>query len=205
MDVMIVDNFLQFPIQVREWALNQTYMNAQEFKEKYKEHTDWPGLRTEGIFDLDPQYANIVFSAVAGIIQRNATISDLSMRSYFQFTREQDGYSWIHQDNNVKYAAILYLNPNTDPKHGTTLYRCNDVNRWESLMSDQKGYQTMKQINETENKKLYDELFTPIDVIGNVFNRLAIYKGDIYHKSSSYFGDDIRNGRLTQVFFINGE
>lgn len=204
MDVMIINNFLQFPVQVREWALNQVYMDSLEFTEKYNQHTDWPGLRTEGILDLDPQYANIVFSAVANILQRNVTLNELSIKSYFQITREQDGFSWIHQDNNVKYAAILYLTPNADTRCGTTLYRCNNVKKWESFMSDQKGYQTLKEINEKENKTLYDELFTPIDTIGNIFNRLVIYRGDIYHKSSGYFGNDMRTGRLTQVFFING-
>ena len=202
---MIIDNFLQFPKQVREWALQQEYLDAPGFREKYGEHTDWPGLRTEGVLDLDKEYAEIVFQSLANIIQRNVPLRELSIKSFFQITREQDGASWVHQDNNVKYAAILYLNPNADPKHGTTFYRCNNVSKWESYMSDQEGYQTMKRINEAELIELYKELFTPIDVIGNVFNRLAIYKGDIYHKSSSYFGNDIRDGRLTQVFFINGE
>ena len=51
-------------------------------------------------------------------------------------------------------------------------------------------------------EELYNELFTPVDYIGNVFNRLAIYKGDIYHKSSKYFGKTKEDGRLTQAFFI---
>jgi hypothetical protein len=203
MDVMIVDNFVPFPKQVREWALQQEYMDAKQFKEKYGKHTDWPGLRTEAVMDLDIDYANVVFSRIAGIIQKNAPMPEINIKSFFQITREQDGSSWVHQDNDVKYAALLYLNPNASPSCGTTFYRCNDVNRWTSYMSDQRGYQTMTKINEKEEIDLYEELFTPTDHIGNVFNRLAIYKGDIFHKSSKYFGDDIRNGRLTQVFFIN--
>jgi hypothetical protein len=205
MDIMIIDNFLPFPKQVREWALQQEYKDSKQFKEKYGQHTDWPGLRTEGIYDLDPNYADVIFNRLANVIQTNNPIQDLSIRSYFQLTREQDGNSWVHQDNNVKYAAILYLNPDASPSFGTTFYRCNDVPKWTGYMSDQEGYQTMKRINENEDSDLYKELFTPIDRIGNVFNRLAIYKGDIYHKSSGYFGNDIRSGRLTQVFFVNGQ
>lgn len=205
MDVMIVDNFLQFPIQVREWALQQTYRDSTEFKQLYGEHSDWPGIRSNGVLDLDPEYANIVFTTIANILQKNVPIRDLSIKSFFQITREQDGASWVHQDNNVKYAGILYLNPNADPKHGTTLYKCNNPQKWEGYMSDQVGYQTMLKINEQELTDLYEELFTPIDLIGNVFNRLFLYRADIYHKSSTYFGNDIRTGRLTQVFFISGE
>lgn len=44
-----------------------------------------------------------------------------------------------------------------------------------------------------------------VDSVGNVYNRLVMYRSDIYHKSSEYFGDSIDNGRLTQVSFIKVE
>ena len=72
-------------------------------------------------------------------------------------------------------------------------------------MNNQEGYNTLKTINTNENKQLYGELFEPIDIIGNVFNRLILYKGTEFHKSNDYFGNDIQDGRLTQVFFIKGE
>lgn len=44
-----------------------------------------------------------------------------------------------------------------------------------------------------------------IDTIGNVYNRLVMYRADLYHKSADYFGDGLDNGRLTQVSFIKVE
>lgn len=44
----------------------------------------------------------------------------------------------------------------------------------------------------------------PVDVIGNVYNRLVMYTSNTPHKSNMYFGDTIENSRLTQVFFIKG-
>ena len=41
-----------------------------------------------------------------------------------------------------------------------------------------------------------------IDMIGNIYNRLVMYRSDAYHKSNKYFGNGLRDGRLTQVFFI---
>jgi hypothetical protein len=70
-------------------------------------------------------------------------------------------------------------------------------------MKSGEGYNTLKTINRVENKALYDELFTPIDIIGNVFNRLILYPGTAYHKSNDYFGKDVNDGRLTQVFFVS--
>lgn len=44
-----------------------------------------------------------------------------------------------------------------------------------------------------------------VDVIGNVFNRLVLYRGDIFHSSLDYFGTNKENGRLFQTFFFNTE
>jgi hypothetical protein len=202
MDTLTVNNFLPYPTQVRTWAIQQEFLNAKQFKEKYNKHTDWPGSRTEHVFDLDNTYGDNVLNAFSNIIIRMTGRQGMTIKSYFQLTCEDDGDSWVHQDNDIDYAGILYLNPNADPTTGTTLYRCNDVDKWTSYMSDQVGYERLKKINSKEDVALYEQLFTPIDTIGNVFNRLVIYKGDIYHKSKKYFGKTKEDGRLTQVFFI---
>jgi len=202
MDTLTINNFLPYPSQVRAWALQQEFLNSQQFTQKYNIHTDWPGYRTDHVYDLDKVYGDNVLNAIATIITRMTGKQGISIKSYFQLTNENDGDSWVHQDNNIDYAGILYLNPNADPTAGTTLYRCNDVDKWTSYMDDQAGYNKLKQINTQENIELYNQLFTTIDTIGNIFNRLVIYKGDIYHKSTKYFGTTKEDSRLTQVFFI---
>ena len=44
-----------------------------------------------------------------------------------------------------------------------------------------------------------------VDRIGNVYNRLIMYRADNYHVSLDYFGRDMYDGRLFQVFFFNTE
>lgn len=44
-----------------------------------------------------------------------------------------------------------------------------------------------------------------LDSIGNVYNRLVLYRSNLFHKSQKYFGDTLETGRLTQVFFIKGK
>lgn len=205
MTVLIHNDFLVFPKMVREWVLKQKFYTAKEFTEKHGKHTDWPGKRTEHVYDLDTEYANIVLGKIAEIAEKNFGLKNVSIRSYFQLTTKDDGDSWIHQDNDTDVATILYLNPEPPSNSGTTLYRCNNVDKWTSFMSNQEGYKTLKTINRLENKQLYEELFTPVDSIGNVFNRLVAYDGTEYHKSNDYFGESIEDGRLTQVCFIKGE
>lgn len=205
MSALILDNFLPYPNVVREWAIKQKFYDAKEFTEMYGHHTDWPGKRTQHVVDLDKTYADVILTQVANLASRHFDINGVSIRSYFQLTTKEDGDSWVHQDNDTDLAAVLYLNPNAPVNSGTTLYKCNNVAKWESFMQSGEGYNTLKTINRVENKDLYEGLFSPIDVVGNVFNRLIIYPGIEYHKSNDYFGDSIETGRLTQVFFIKGE
>jgi hypothetical protein len=206
MSALILDNFLPYPTVVREWAINQKYYTAKEFSEKYNQHTDWPGRRTEHVVDLDKDYANVVLSQISNIAQKSFGLTNnMSIRSYFQLTLESDGDSWVHQDNDIDLAGILYLNPNPPVNSGTTIYHCKNEAYWQSFMSTTEGYETLKSINRIDNSELYNHLFNPIDDIGNVFNRLILYPGITYHKSNDYFGDSIKNGRLTQVFFMKQE
>lgn len=203
MSALILDNFLQFPTQVREWAINQQYYDAKEYTEMYGKYTTWPGKRTKHVADLDKEYADIVLGRIAYIAQSYFGLQNISIKSYFQLTTENDGDSWVHQDNDIKLACLLYLNPNPPKNSGTTLYRCKDKQKWESYMASSEGFETLKTINRVDNRQLYDELFEPVDIIGNMFNRLVVYPGETYHKSNDYFGNDIKTGRLTQVCFIS--
>jgi hypothetical protein len=82
--------------------------------------------------------------------------------------------SWIHKDQ-ADWAGVLYLTPNAPLDAGTGLYR-EDGNG---------GY----------------ELVT---ALGNVYNRLVLYRGDLFHSSMlPGFGNTPETGRLTQVFFFN--
>lgn len=203
MESLVVNNFLPYPNVVRSWALSNEFVDAKEFSKRISVHTSWPGLRSQHVMELDSAYANNILSQISDIARHNFLrneASNISIRSFFQVCREEDGDSWIHQDNDVDVAGILYLSPDAPISSGTTLYKCNDYNAWASLPINQ-----MMQINRVEQKELHDNLFSAVDVIGNVYNRLVMYKGDIFHKSNDYFGSTMQDSRLTQVFFLKFE
>jgi len=200
MKSLVIDGFLPYPNVVRGWALNQNFYDCQDYSILIGSHTSWPGTRTQHIMDLDKDYANTILSEFSRIIQTNYSTQSMSIRSYFQSCLKSDGDSWIHQDNDVDIAAVLYLSPNAPTNSGTSLYKCRDISRWSSLDID-----TMKQINALERRDLYENLFERVDVFGNVHNRLIVYPGSIFHKSNEYFGDNLTNGRLTQIFFVKFE
>jgi len=44
-----------------------------------------------------------------------------------------------------------------------------------------------------------------LERFATVYNRLIIYRGDKFHMSLDYFGQDKYDGRLFQTFFFNTE
>lgn len=76
----------------------------------------------------------------------------------------------------TEYAAVLYLTPNAPVQSGTGIYSGEEGN------------------------------WVLVTAMGNVYNRLVIYKGNLYHQSMmSGFGNSVDTGRLTQVFFFEVE
>jgi hypothetical protein len=174
MNLIVLDNFLPYPNVVRTWALKQKFLDCDQMTQETGHKNTWPGLRTSTVDELDIQYANDVLTRISFLAKHYFGVSEnMGIRSSFQATRLYDGNSWIHKDDDVHVAGLLYLSPNAPITAGTTLYT--------------------------------EPPHEPLDVVGNVFNRLIMYRADIYHKSTEYFGDSLETARLTQVFFIKGE
>lgn len=98
----------------------------------------------------------------------------------YQYTTA-DSETWIHQDE-TDWAGVLYLTPDAPIESGTGIY--------EPLVDNPNG-------NGLEDWK-------QIDSVGNIFNRLVLYRGYLYHRSVlPGFGTDKETGRLFQTFFFN--
>jgi hypothetical protein len=186
---IIIDDFYKNPDEVRSFAL------AQEFSQ----HGNYPGQRTR------PFLAENVKNSISDIIRPYAgevtSWGDDSTGS-FQYTTARDR-SWIHSDDTTDWAAVLYLTPNAPISAGTGIFKHKEtgVNRWRS-----------SEHTDSENSQapgvLHSQDFTKwemVDRLGNVYNRMVLYKGDLFHVSLDYFGNDKEDGRLFQVFFFNTE
>lgn len=199
MQSLIIDNFLPYPNIIRQWALTHEFRDARQFSEDPAySPTYWPGVRTTHVVDLDVDYTNVVLGRISSIIQSFHPSPDLTIKSYFQLCNKYNGNSWIHQDNDVDYAGILFLTPNPPENSGTILYDPVDIDSWNSLPISEKYT-----LNEVSQPELYSSLFRPSTVIQNKFNRLVLYSGQEFHKSDQYFGEFPNDSRLTQIFFIN--
>jgi hypothetical protein len=51
---------------------------------------------------------------------------------------------------------------------------------------------------------IFDKEDNLVTMIGNLYNRIVFYRGDLYHRSIiPGFGSSLYDGRLTQVFFFD--
>jgi hypothetical protein len=108
----------------------------------------------------------------------------------FQYATALDR-TWIHSDHTSMWAGVCYLTPDAPLTAGTALYRHKESGEWRSYENVHEGYDITK--------------WDKVDTIGNKYNRLILYRGDLFHASLDYFGDSLYNGRLFQTFFFDTE
>lgn len=93
------------------------------------------------------------------------------------------------------YKGIIFLTPSAPVNTGITLYKSHYT---------QKMY-----VNDTElefvfkNGNMDSTGFEQVDVIGNVYNRFALFNSKMIHATTNNFGKDIESGRLAIMFKLN--
>jgi hypothetical protein len=188
--IIVTDDFYNNPNEVREFALNQ----------EFKVRGNFPGQRTESFLnDSTKESIENIVKPHAGAI----TWWGGDYTGSFQYTTAADR-TWIHADYTTKWAGVLYLTPDAPHTSGTGLFRHKKTGLYQQAYNADGSNNT--EYDEALKNDFQDytkwDLF---DVIGNRFNRLAMYRGDFYHASLDYFGHDLQTGRLFQLFFFNTE
>jgi hypothetical protein len=182
-------------------------MDVREFalKQEFKVRGNYPGQRTRSFLNdpLKKKLRDILYPFAGEITYWGSDDPENNYTGSFQYTVAEDR-SWIHADSTTDWAAVCYLTPDAPLSSGTGIFR-----------HKQTGW--MHYDYKRENEPGYKEAAPPgydcrdytkweiVDRIGNVFNRLIMYRADNYHVSLDYFGRDMNDGRLFQVFFFNTE
>jgi len=178
-NVMIVDDFYTNPDSVRAFALQQAFEMTGNY----------PGRRTKSFLTED------VKDVIQHLIRpHGGQVTDWCARDgftgSFQVTTATDR-SWIHSDRFNGWAGVCYLTPNAPHTAGTGLFRHKATGQYEHVTTD----------HEAQDMTKWDRF----DVIGNKYNRLVLYRGNLFHMSLDYFGATPDDGRLFQLFFFNTE
>ena len=185
-----VDDFYTNPWQVREFALNQ----------EFAVRGNYPGQRTVSFLN------DSLRETIQGIVKPHAGEitywSDDQYTGSFQYTVATDR-SWIHADSTTDWAAVLYLTPDAPLSAGTGIFKhkATGLTNWDYRNSNPEYLKTQPPGDDFQDMTKWDM----VDRFGNLYNRLIMYRADNYHMSLDYFGNNLENGRLFQVFFFNTE
>lgn len=176
-NVLIVDDFYSNPDSVRNFALQQ----------EFKVQGNFPGLRTASFLTADvKETVQSVLWNVGGEITNWHEADGLT--GSFELATAANR-SWIHTDHHNTWAGVIYLTPNAPLSGGTGLFRHRAT-----------GATMASQLAEYESQDMTK--WELVDRIANRYNRLAMYRSDLFHTSLDYFGKDLQDGRLFQLFFL---
>lgn len=191
-NVVMVDDFFDQPLDVRSFALSQSYVEEPAYhKVRRSAPFRWAGIKER-------------FEQLLGV--RITQWEEYGYNGCFQYGIGGDQIVY-HADEQT-YAAIIYLVPDAPPCSGTNLYRskATGLRLVNEATARSKGM-TLRQAEErTFSKKLLDPTaWELVDSFGNVFNRCLIWNARLLHAVSNYFGTGLHDARLSQIFFFDAE
>jgi hypothetical protein len=192
---LTIDNFYTNPDEVREFAL----------KQEFKVRGNYPGQRTKSFLtdSLKKKMRDILYPFAGEITYWGSDDTENNYTGSFQYTVSEDR-SWIHADSTTDWAAVCYLTPDAPLSAGTGIFRhkATGWSHYDYKRENEPGYvESAPPGNEMRDYTKWEM----VDRIGNVYNRLIMYRADNYHVSLDYFGQNMNDGRLFQVFFFNTE
>ena len=183
----VVDNFYDDPYAVREFALQQEYLQGGLGKgfigKRSCEQFLFPGLRE-------------TFQKITGIpITR---WEEHGMNGRFQSTIA--GEPNVYHSDEQTWAGAIYLTPDAPYNAGTSLIAHKPTRIRHS--SHPEAYKMWSDPN-TYDIHLDPSPWERIDVAANVFNRLVIWNAHCPHAAGEYFGETLDTSRLIHLFFFD--
>jgi hypothetical protein len=176
-----------------KWKLGKPYTNEL-----------WPGMRSKNA--LKSKELIQVEDWVKGIIRRDKlwvvkSQSVLVDNNTAILVGGKEGSARPHVDNRnlCRYAAVLYLNTIAPPHSGTSFYRLrydNGAVGGNKVCTPHANLVDALKTSSLPTNAWYEDV-----TIENKFNRIILFKGDMVHSASGYFGEQKRDKRLAVTFF----
>ena len=192
-DLIVIDNFYADPDKVRNYALSLEYQPP--------ENHGAVGYRCENGRKIYEGTKEVFEKLLDTSISNGTDLGewDYSTNGCFQWCDKE--VPIVYHCDSQQYAAIIYLTPDAPPSCGTSFLRHKKYKIRNSSIYDKPDW-NMQQKN-LDAPHLNKENWETVDSIGNVYNRLVIFNAQYIHSVSEYFGEDITNSRLFQLFFFN--
>lgn len=200
-DYWLLENALPDPMTVRQRSLLR-----KDWSEGYPHKPEsWPGMRV--MPGLEPDELECIEAAVRKAIGvttlKVETAPDGAQLNHncVQVVGEDECGPRPHTDSRklCSHAAVLYLNPDVPDECGTSFYR-------QRLANGQLGGNTVSGKHANLVEALGARYVAPGSFVEDVsiahrFNRLLVYRSNLVHSASSYWGHELAEKRMAAVFF----
>lgn len=198
----IFDDF--FPEKVATDIANRCYLKKKWVLGKPYTSELWPGMRSKKALKIKElaQVEELVKKTINKDRLWVAESKDVLVDSNTAILVGGDeGAARPHTDNRqlCRYAAVLYLNKEPLHDSGTSFYRLKYSNGAAGGNLVKPPYNNLVDALKTDALPL-SAWYKDVS-IENKFNRLIIFKGNIAHSASRYFGKEKREKRLAITFF----
>lgn len=198
----IVDDFFSEKEAVK--IANRCY-NKKKWKlgKPYTEEL-WPGMRSKNALTrkelmlVELWVKNMIGSDNIWVAESNDVVVDTNTAI---LVGSKEGAARPHTDSRqlCRYGGVLYLSKKAAPHSGTSFYRLkykNGAAGGNLVTRPNQNLVDALKTNFLPSSSWYEEFS-----IENKFNRLILFKGNMVHSASSYFGKDKRDKRLAITFF----
>lgn len=162
----------------------------------------WPGMRSPDA--LTPaELAGVESWIVAALGIRSLAPGDpRTSHNFAQLVGGGDSVARPHVDHReyCDLAGVLYLHPYPATKHGgTSFYRLRAPDGTLDGNLCPPAHSSLATV--FGNQKVPLHAWEEEVEVTNVYNRLLVYRPDLVHSATSYFGTEFNFKRLTAVFF----
>ncbi len=189
--LIVLDDFYEDWLQIREVALRSTFEAVPNVSLSYVHASPPKELVLSGV------------NRILGIIGERYRTKFLESHFFLGSKNSANNNfarnAWIHFDR-CRWVGVVYLNTPEQCRGGTSFYMHarTKIHRWEQLMI--KGNEVVKDVM-SDSAKL--SAWRETARVGMVPNRLLLFDSRQFHQATEYFGEGVRNSRLTQHFYFD--
>ena len=192
-NLIVIDNFYKNPDEIRHYALSLKYENP--------ENHGAVGYRCEQGRKIQEGTKELFEKLLHKSIPNGNNVGEWSYSTNGCFQWCNANIPIVYHADSQEYAAILYLTPDAPPNTGTSFLRHKKYKiRNNKIFHKPDWYESELKYKEPHLDKTQWET---VDSAGNVYNRLVIFNARNIHAVTEYFGENIENSRLFQLFFFN--
>ncbi|MEO7065339.1 MAG: DUF6445 family protein [Rhodanobacter sp.] len=193
--LIIVDDFLDNPHDLRDAALRLTYPDQDGA---------FPGRNSQQRINLD----GVLQQASRIVGEPLALLSPLQSHAKCRITLAADkGRAKVHVDRS-HWSGILYLSLPEDCQGGTDFFRHRRTNTERRPINERElaamGYTSLEEVHREiiEKDSNDDSKWEMTMRVPMRFNRLVMLRPWLWHTAGAGFGDRIENGRLVYLLFF---